>query len=87
MPHNSVPHIIYILLCAVQFIVAIGLIIVVTMQDSKNDGLTGQIGTTASTSFKGKAGREEQLGMLTRQLAIVFFVISLIVAFGTKRWN
>ena len=86
MPH-TVTHYFYIFLCAIQFLVAIGLIVVVTMQDSKNDGLTGQIGTTAATSFKGKAGREEQLGLLTRNLAIVFFVVSLIVAFGTKRWN
>jgi protein translocase SecG subunit len=84
---HSVTHIIYILLCVIQFSVAVGLIVVVTMQDSKNDGLTGQIGTTAATSFKGKAGREEQLTLLTRNLAIAFFVVSLIVAFGTKRWN
>ncbi len=83
---NNVTHVIYILLCAVQFIVSIGLIVVVTMQDSKNDGLTGQIGTTAATSFKGKAGREEQLGLVTRNLAIVFFVISIIIAVATKRW-
>lgn len=86
MPHN-VSHIIYILLCTVQFFVSVGLIVLVTMQDSKNEGLTGQIGTTAAASFKGKAGREEHLGILTRNLAIIFFVISLIVAFGTKRWN
>jgi preprotein translocase subunit SecG len=86
MPHN-VTHIIYILLVTIQFFVAIGLIVVVTMQDSKNEGLTGQIGTTAAASFKGKAGREEHLGILTRNLAIVFFVISLIVAFTTKRWS
>ena len=84
---HSVTHAIYIVFCAIQFLVAIGLIIVVTMQDAKNDGLTGQIGTTAATSFKGKAGREEQLGLVTRNLAIVFMVISLIVAFGTKRWQ
>jgi preprotein translocase subunit SecG len=86
MPH-SVTHVFYILLCVIQFFVAVGLIIVVTMQDSKNDGLTGQIGTTATTSFKGKAGREEHLGLLTRNLAIVFFVVSLIVALSTKRWG
>ena len=85
--HNNVTHIIYILLCTVQFFVAVGLIVVVTMQDSKNEGLTGQIGTTAAASFKGKAGRDEHLGIITRNLAIVFFVVSLIVAFGTKRWN
>ena len=82
-----VAHIFYLLLCGVQFLVAVGLIVVVTMQDSKNDGLTGQIGTTAATSFKGKAGREEQLNLITRNLAIAFFVVSLLVAFGTKRWN
>jgi preprotein translocase subunit SecG len=35
---HSVTHIIYILLCVVQFFVAVGLIVVVTMQDSKNHG-------------------------------------------------
>jgi preprotein translocase subunit SecG len=84
---HQVAHIIYILLCTIQFFIAVGLIVVVTMQDSKNDGLTGQIGTTAATSFKGKAGREEHLGIITRNLAIVFFLISLIVAFTTKRWS
>jgi preprotein translocase subunit SecG len=79
-------HYFYILLCAAQFLVGVGLIIVVTMQESKNDGLTGQIGTTATTSFKGKAGREDQLNLLTRNTAIVFFVISILVAVGTKRW-
>ena len=80
-------HVMYIILCGIQFLVAIGLITLVTMQDAKNDGLTGQIGTTAATSFKGKSGREEQLGLMTRNVAIVFMVISVIVAFATKRWN
>jgi preprotein translocase subunit SecG len=87
MGHTGFTHVIYILMVAVQFLTSIGLIVVVTMQDSKNDGLTGQIGTTAQTSFKGKAGREEQLNLLTRNMAIVFFVISLLVAFTTKRWG
>ena len=86
MPH-AVLHNLYFILCGIQFLVAAGLIVVVTMQDAKNDGLTGQIGTTAATSFKGKAGREEQLGLITRNLAIIFMVVSLIVAFGTKRWQ
>ena len=64
----------------VQFVVGAGLITVVAMQESKNDGLTGQIGTTASTSFKGKAGKEERLNDLTKNIAIVFFVISIVVA-------
>ncbi|HLJ55206.1 MAG TPA: preprotein translocase subunit SecG [Chthonomonadaceae bacterium] len=86
MPHN-VGHFIWIVLCTVQFFVSIGLIIVVTMQDSKNDGLTGQIGTTAATSFKGKAGREEQLNLITRNLAIAFCLIAIVVALTTKHWS
>lgn len=85
--HHGVFSVIYILMVVVQFLTAIGLIVVVTLQDSKNDGLTGQIGTTAQTSFKGKAGREEQLNLLTRNIAIVFFVISVLVALATKRWS
>jgi preprotein translocase subunit SecG len=83
---HTVGHIIYILLCTIQFFVAIGVIVVVTIQDSKSDGLTGQIGTTAATSFKGKAGREEHLNLLTRNLAVAFFLISIVVALTTKRW-
>jgi preprotein translocase subunit SecG len=79
-------HYIYILLCFAQFLTAVGLIVVVTMQESKTDGLTGQIGTTATSSFKGKAGREEHLNLLTRNIAIAFFLISVLVAIGTKRW-
>lgn len=79
-------HVFYILLCVAQFVVAAGLIAVVTAQESKTDGLTGQIGTTATSSFKGKAGREERLNLLTRNMAVVFFIISILVAIGTKRW-
>jgi preprotein translocase subunit SecG len=79
-------HYIYVLLCIAQFLTAFGLIVVVTLQESKTDGLTGQIGTTATSSFKGKAGREEHLNLLTRNIAIAFFVISVLVAIGTKRW-
>lgn len=78
-------HVIYTLLGIIQFFVGIGLIYIVAIQDSKNDGLTGQIGTTATTSFKGKAGREEQLNLITRNLAIVFFVICLLVAVLANR--
>ena len=78
-------HILYIILMTLQFLAGITLITVVTMQESKNEGLQGQIGTTAATSFKGKAGREEQLNLVIRNVAIVFFVISLLVAVSANR--
>ncbi len=77
-------HYFYILLCVIEAIVGIALIFIVTIQESKNDGLQGQIGTTASTSFKGKAGREEMLTLATRNIAVVFFVLAFIVAAGAK---
>lgn len=79
-------HVFYILLCVLQFLSAIALIGVVAIQESKNEGLTGQIGSTTTSSFKGKAGREEQLTQLTRKVAAVFFIVSLLVAIGTNRW-
>lgn len=79
--------ILYWLLCSVQVLTAVGLIFIISIQESKNEGLTGQIGTTVSSSFKGMAGKEEKLGDLTRNLGIAFFVISLIVAVTTNRWG
>jgi preprotein translocase subunit SecG len=80
-------HFFYWLLLFVQMLSGISLIIIVTMQESKNDGLTGQIGTTASSAFKGKAGREERLTLYTRNIAIVFFAVSALVAVGAGRWS
>jgi preprotein translocase subunit SecG len=79
-------HYIYILLCIAQFLLGVSVIVIVTMQESKNEGLTGQIGTTMTSSFKGKAGREDRLNDTTRKMAIAFFVVSALVAFGTNRW-
>lgn len=81
------PHMLYWLLLLVQMVTGIGLIAIVTMQESKNDGLTGQIGTTATSAFKGKAGKEERMNLYTRNIAIVFFAVSVLVAVGTGRLN
>lgn len=62
----------------------VALIALVTMQESKNDGLQGQIGTATTSAFKGKAGREEQLNLVARNTAISFLVISVLVAFGSQ---
>jgi protein translocase SecG subunit len=78
-------HFFYWLLLFVQMLSGIALITIVTMQESKNEGLTGQIGSTATSSFKGKAGREERLTLYTRNIAIVFFAVSALVAISTGR--
>ncbi len=82
---STLSHLVYNLLLFLQLVTGVSLVAVVTMQESKNEGLTGQIGTTASTSFKGKAGREEQLNLVTRNIATVFFVLCILVAIVTAR--
>jgi protein translocase SecG subunit len=78
----------YWMLIVVQCIAGIALIYIITIQESKNDGLSGQIGSTTSTSsFKGKAGKEDQLNLITKNISIFFFVVSAVVAFGTGRWD
>jgi len=79
-------HFIFILLNILIVFLGISLVVIVMMQESKNEGLTGQIGTTVSSSFKGKAGREDRLNEMTRKIAIAFFVVAALVAFGTNRW-
>lgn len=79
-------HYFYLLLCVLQVLAGLSLIYIVLIQDSKNEGLTGQIGSTTTSSFKGKAGVEEQLTDMTRKIASAFFVISILVAIGTNRW-
>lgn len=73
-------HVLNILLSIITFFVAIALIGVVTMQESKNDGLQGQIGTAATSAFKGKAGREEKLNLVTRNISITFLVLCVLLA-------
>lgn len=68
------------LLCVVNFFVGIILIYIITIQESKNDGLQGQIGSSTTSSFKGKAGREEKLNVMTRNVGIIFFSLSILIA-------
>jgi len=61
-------------------ILSVALIYVVTIQESKTDGLQGQIGSPSVSTFKGKAGREERLNALTAQIAAVLCVCLLLYA-------
>lgn len=76
----------HVLLNVVQVLLGIGLIFIVAIQQTKNEGLGGSIGGRVQTSFKGKAGFEERLNDLTKNLGIGFFVISILVAVTYNRW-
>ena len=69
------------LLMVIQGLAAVGMVIVILMQTTKSEGLTGTIGGKASTTFKGKPGTEEKLNTYTRWTAITFMVASALVAY------
>lgn len=69
------------LLSVLQVLAAIVLVVIVMSQTTKHEGLGGAIGGKAQSSFRGRAGLEQQLQRLTMYAAIAFFVISLMVAY------
>lgn len=60
-------------------------IVIIAVQTSKNEGLTGSIGAPVAATFKGKPGREEILQKYTRNLAIIWIVVTLIAAAFASR--
>lgn len=73
-------HAISILLSFIQVLLAIALIFIVDIQQTKNEGLGGSIGGKVSSSFKGMPGMEERLTEITKFLGIGFFATSVLVA-------
>ncbi|MGE5508077.1 MAG: preprotein translocase subunit SecG [Chitinophagales bacterium] len=67
------------LLFILQFVISLGLIVVVTMQSSKGEGL-GSIGGGAQLFFSANKGVEALLNKVTVWLAVAFMVSSILVA-------
>jgi protein translocase SecG subunit len=63
-----------------QILAAVAMVTVVAMQTTKSEGLTGTIGGQTSASIKVKKGSEERLREFTKWTAIVFMVLSAIIA-------
>ncbi|MCL6520069.1 MAG: preprotein translocase subunit SecG [Armatimonadetes bacterium] len=66
-------------LTVVQFVSALILIVLVMLQTTKSEGLTGTIGGKASATFKGKPGLDEKLSQLTKWSAVGFAVTSALL--------
>jgi protein translocase SecG subunit len=76
----------FVALSVAQVLLAVAMIFIVAIQQTKNEGLGGTIGGRVQTSFKGKPGFEERLNELTRNIGIAFFVVSILVAVTWNRW-
>jgi len=75
----------YTFLVIVQVLFAIALIFIVAMQTTRHEGLSGTVGGQVSSQFRGKLGRDEQLAIITRYIAVGFFFISLLVAIASPK--
>ncbi|NLY55931.1 MAG: preprotein translocase subunit SecG [Firmicutes bacterium] len=63
-----------------QVLVSLGLIVVVTVQSSKGEGL-GSIGGGAQLFFNKEKGLDAVLTKATTILAVIFMLSSLLIAF------
>jgi len=72
-----------ILLIIIYILACLALIGLVLVQTTKSEGLSGNIGGTAQSIFRGKKSTEEQLSHWTTYLAWAFLFISILVAVFT----
>lgn len=68
------------ILMGIQALIAIGLIASVLLQSGKSAGLSGSIAGGAETFFGKKKGLDHLLARVTVVLAIVFGLMSIILA-------
>lgn len=70
----------YIFLCIIEILVAIGLVISILLQSSKSAGLSGSIAGGAETFFGKKKGMDQKLSRISSVLGAIFFVVPIIMA-------
>ena len=56
---------------------AIGLVGLMAMQTTKNEGLSGSIGGRAESAYRGRLGLDQQLTRLTSGVAVAFVILAI----------
>jgi protein translocase SecG subunit len=59
---------------------AIGLIVLLAVQTTKQEGLSGTIGGRVESAYRGRLGAEEQLKRLTGWVAVTFVITAFILS-------
>jgi protein translocase SecG subunit len=67
------------LLFGLHTIVSIALIILVVSQSNKAEGLGAVGGSSSASSFRGRAGYEEQMNTYTKYTAFAFMILSVLL--------
>ena len=63
---------------------AFGLVALMSVQTTKNEGLSGSIGGRAEASYRGRLGFDQQLSRLTGAMAITFVFLAIIYFIATR---
>ena len=71
----------HIILTVVQCILAVGLVVIVTMQSSKSAGLSGAIAGGSDTYLGKNKGKtfEKKLAKLTKWVAVAFILLTFVL--------
>lgn len=67
-------------LAGIFVLAALGLIGLLAIQTTKQEGLTGSIGGRVESAYHGRLGAEEQLKRLTGIVAVVFVVSAFVLS-------
>lgn len=81
-PSSAMPQYTFIqyLFLAVYFLVCAGLVVLVLVQTSKSEGLSGTLGGATQSIFRGKRSFEEKLNQITAYVATAFIVGSILIS-------
>ena len=67
-------------IAAIFILSAIALIVLLAVQTTKNEGLSGSIGGRVESSYRGRLGAEEQIKRVTGFTATAFVITALILS-------
>lgn len=67
-------------IAGIFMIASVALIVLLALQTTKQEGLTGSIGGRVESAYRGRLGADEQLKRITGVVAVVFVVAAFILS-------
>lgn len=67
-------------LAGIFMIASVSLVVLLALQTTKQEGLTGSIGGRVESAYRGRLGADEQLKRITGVVAVVFVVSAFILS-------
>ena len=67
-------------IAGIFMVAAVGLVFLLAIQTTKQEGLTGSIGGRVESAYRGRLGAEEQLKRITGAVAVVFVVSAFVLS-------